>query len=259
MTTTSNPVVDFLDGAAVPPPVPKREWILDVCRDRRVLDVGCVQHSWRMAIDNPGWLHRAITDVAAACTGVDYLAGDVAELSRRGFDMVHGDVLRDPPPGRFERVVLGDVLEHVENPARLLDYTASALTDDGLALITTPNPFYLGQFITILGRSRPTVNPEHVAFYDPITFAALVERSPLEIVEMRWLTPSFPALWNSRRRLVKKVVSPALHRLGGPIRRRRPYLNSDFGALVRRRAGAAPAAGDVDLRAARVIAFHRGG
>jgi len=64
-------------------------------------------------------------------------------LRTRGYDIVYGNVLEDRPPGKFDRVVLGDILEHVEDPATLLDYTADALTPDGLAIITTPNPFYL--------------------------------------------------------------------------------------------------------------------
>lgn len=247
----------FVEGRGSQRPVAKRDLVLGLCAGRSVLDVGCVQHSWRMAVGNPRWLHEAIRSVASRCVGVDYLEDDVATLRDLGYDIVVGDVLRDEPPGRFERVVLGDILEHVEDPATLLRYTASALTADGLAVVTTPNPFYLGQFLTIGARCSPTVNPEHVAFYDPRTLVALVERSPLEIVELRWLTPSFPALWDSRHRLVRRVVSPGLHRLGGAIRSRRPYLNSDFAAILRRRHDVgAMSAPD---RAARVMDFHRVG
>ncbi len=253
-------VEEFLNGVRSAPVVAKRDWILDACRGRRVLDVGCVQHSWEMALENPRWLHKAIVEEASSCVGVDYLADDVAELVSRGYSMVAGDVLVDDPPGVFERVVLGDIIEHVEHPARLLEYAAAALSDDGLVLISTPNPFYIGQFITIAGRRRPTVNPEHVAWYDPTTLAALVDRSPLEVVEMRWLAPSFPALWNSRRRLVRRVVSPALNGAASALRGRRPFLNSDFGVVLRCRRSGGESVGPERgrERAAEVMAFHRG-
>jgi len=251
---TAQVLADFVSGQRGDRPVPKRDFILDMCSDMSVLDVGCVQHSWKMAVNNPRWLHGALRGVASSCVGVDYLADDVTELRKRGYDIVYGNVLEDPPPGRFDRVVLGDILEHVEDPATLLSYVAEALTDDGLAIITTPNPFYLGQFITIGARGAPTVNPEHVAFYDPITFTSLIERSPLELVEMRWLAPSFPALWDARSRVVRKVVSPVIHKVGSLLRSRRPYLNSDFVGVVRISRGDGPAA--IADRAAGVARFH---
>jgi len=251
---TSQLLSDFTSGRRGARPVPKREFILDMCADRSVLDVGCVQHSWKMAIRNPRWMHGALREVAASCVGVDYLADDVEQLRSRGYDIVYGNVLEDRPPGSFDRVVLGDILEHVEDPATLLAYTADALTPDGIAIITTPNPFYLGQFLTIGARGAPTVNPEHVAFYDPITFASLIERSPLELVEMRWLTPSFPALWDAKSRIVRKIVSPAMHRAGSLVRSRRPYLNSDFAGIVRLRRDAGPSS--IAERGAKVAEFH---
>jgi hypothetical protein len=45
----------------------KHELILQLCRNKTVLDLGCVLHSWRMSIDQPDWLHRQINDVAASC------------------------------------------------------------------------------------------------------------------------------------------------------------------------------------------------
>jgi len=251
---TPQVLADFVSGRRVDRPVSKRDFILDMCNDKTVLDVGCVQHSWKMAVKNPRWLHGALRETASECVGVDYLADDVDQLRKRGYDIVYGNVLEDPPPGRFDRVVLGDILEHVEDPSTLLSYVAKALTGDGLAIITTPNPFYLGQFITIGARGAPTINPEHVAFYDPITFASLIERSPLEVVEMRWLSPSFPALWDAKSRVVRKVVSPVMHKAGSVLRSRRPYLNSDFAAVVRISRGEGPAA--IADRGASVARFH---
>jgi len=251
---TARSPIDLTTGRRGERPVPKRDFILEMCAEKSVLDVGCVQHSWKMAVRNPRWMHGAIREVAASCTGVDYLADDVEQLRNRGYDIVYGNVLEDRPPGRFDRVVLGDILEHVEDPATLLAYTADALTPDGLAIITTPNPFYLGQFLTIGARGAPTVNPEHVAFYDPITFASLIERSPLELVEMRWLTPSFPALWDAKNWIVRKLVSPMMHHAGSVARARRPYLNSDFAGVVRIRRDIGPAS--IAVRGANVAEFH---
>jgi SAM-dependent methyltransferase len=224
-----------LAGAATGTPLTKLDFILGHCRGRRVLDVGCVQHTWEQSHRNPNWLHQKIRKASATCVGVDYLAHDVERLRELGYDIVVGDVLSDEPPGTFEVVVLGDLIEHLENPVRLLEYAAAALEPDGIAIVTTPNATYLGQFVTVLARRRPEINPEHVVIFDPFTFRNLVDRSPLELQELVWLRPSWPALWDSRSRVVRKVVSPAVARLTTRVLRRRPYLSSDFGAILRRR------------------------
>jgi SAM-dependent methyltransferase len=221
--------------------IAKTELILDHCRGRRVLDLGCIDHTWRASIDNPKWLHARIRAVASECTGVDYLADDVAELRSRGFDIVAGNVLQDDPPGTYEVVVAGDLIEHLEDPAAFLRYVHAALEPGGLAVITTPNPFYLGQTVEILLRGQCTVNPEHTAWYDPFTITELVERSPLAIRDVRWLEQTWQPLWNVGGRPARY----ARRALGRAIRMaaaRRPYLNSDFAVVLEGRGDDSPPA-----------------
>ena len=220
----------FLLGERRARPIGKRDLILRVCHQKDVLDLGCVEHSWRMSIDNPSWLHAAIRDVAASCVGVDFLADDVAELNKRGFEMVYGDVLRDEPPGRFDVVVAGDLVEHLGNPSWFLDYVGRALRPDGIAVVTTPNALYLDQFLTVLLRGRPDISPEHALLFDPFTFATLVSRSPLRLRALHWLEPSWSVLWNAKRPAA--TLGRTLHLVTYPVIAWRPYLNSDFAAVM---------------------------
>jgi SAM-dependent methyltransferase len=243
-----------LAGAATGAPPTKIDFILGHCRGRRVLDVGCVQHTWEQSHRNPNWLHQKIREVSTSCVGVDYLAQDVERLRELGYDMVVGDVLQDDPPGTFDVVVLGDLIEHLESPVRLLEYAAAALEPGGRVLVTTPNATYLGQFVTVLARRRPEINPEHVVIFDPFTFRNLIERSSLELDELVWLAPSWWALWDSKFRFVRKAVSPVVARLTDRVVGWRPYLSSDFAAVLRKREdapGSSP-----EARAAAAVAHH---
>jgi SAM-dependent methyltransferase len=215
--------------------VSKIDFLAEHVGGRDVLDVGCIQHSWRQCLDNPNWLHWRLAEASSTCMGVDYLADDAARLAEEGFDIVAGDVLVDDPPGKFDVVVFGDLIEHLENPAKALEYAAAALRPGGVALMTTPNATYIGQFLTVLSQRRPAINPEHVTIYDPFTFCNLIERSPLEVAELRWLSPSWPALWDSKSRLVRKVVSPLLARAASGLASWRPYFSCDFAAVLEMR------------------------
>ena len=211
--------------------IAKHDLILSHCVGKSVLDLGCIDHSWRASVDNPAWLHGRIAGVARECRGVDYLADDVAKLRARGWDIVAGDVLRDEPPGTYEVVVAGDLIEHLEDPAAFLEYVAAALEPDGVAVITTPNPFYLGQTVEIMLRRNPVVNPEHTAWFDPFTLSRLAERTPLAVREVHWLHQTWKPLWNVDGRAARY----ARNGLGAPMRwaaRRRPYLSSDFGVVL---------------------------
>jgi SAM-dependent methyltransferase len=235
MQTTAPEISAVLTGAAMRA-VDKRELILSMARGKDVLDTGCIQHSWRMSVDNPAWLHAAIRDVAQTCVGVDFLADDAAKLNELGFDVRVGNVLRDDPPGQFDLVVAGDIIEHLEDPGVFLEYIAKALRPGGRAVITTPSAFYIAQWWTLLARGRPAISPEHAVLFDPFTFSKLVDRGPLELEELRWLTPSWWAFWDSGR-LRANLIGRPLHLLMRPLLRLRPYLNSDFAAVLRLREG----------------------
>lgn len=215
-------------------PIPKRELILRHATGKDVLDCGAVQHSWRMSVENPDWLHKSVRDVARSCVGVDFLADDVAELNERGYDIRVGDVLRDAPPGEFDVVIAGDIIEHIEDPGQFLHYIADALRPDGIAVITTPSAFYLAQWWTLFATGRPAISPEHCVLFDPFTFSKLVDRTPLEVVELHWLTPSWWAFWDSNV-LVRNLIGRPLHELSKLALRWRSYLNSDFAAILRKR------------------------
>jgi SAM-dependent methyltransferase len=253
-TTTATEAILRGKGAR---PVDRRELILRTCAGRDVLDCGAIQHSWRMSVENPGWLHAAVREVARSCVGVDFLVDDVRELHERGYDMRFGNVLTDPPPGQFDVVVAGDIIEHLEDPGVFLRYIADALRPDGVAVITTPSAFYIGQWWTLLAKGRPAISPEHSVLFDPFTFIKLVDRSPLEVVELHWLTPSWWALWDSNL-LVRNIIGRSLHAVSKLVLRLRPYLNSDFGVVLRRRPEGWQR--DVNRSAADVMAYlgHQG-
>lgn len=79
--------------------------------------------------------------------GVD-ISATSADLTRRvlqsghfgqfdGYRIVVQDFLEFTPDRRFDMVVMGEILEHVETPQRFLDQVAALLTDDGTVHLTT--------------------------------------------------------------------------------------------------------------------------
>ena len=166
------------------PPVPdKIAYLTDLVRGRRVLDVGCVSH-FADAANDPRWLHKHLRSAAAECLGLDILADDVAALRARGVNAVVCDFTRETPGGRYEVVVIGDVIEHVDRPGDLLRNARDSLSEGGRVVVMSPNPYYLHRawrFLT--GKFADSV--DHVIFLYPAGLAEMAERNGLRLDRYR--------------------------------------------------------------------------
>jgi 2-polyprenyl-3-methyl-5-hydroxy-6-metoxy-1,4-benzoquinol methylase len=190
------------------------EFLQRFVKGASVLDVGVVQHDISQA-DRPHWKHGKIRSWSRRCVGVDILSSQVEELNRRGFDVRCVDATSDLDLGeRFERVVLGDVLEHVDSPVALLRFARRHLADGGLVLCTTPNPFFINYVIEGLRRGSFIPNAEHVGWITPTMALELAHRADLQLHEY----------WHAQgngKTLARKAVVELLSLLG--IRDAEPF------------------------------------
>ncbi len=111
------------------------EWILDHVKNKKVLDVGCAT----------GKVHSEICAVAKEVIGIDVDKKGVNEKNKQGFDVrcasAESYVYR--PSGYFDVVLLGDCLEHINNPGLVFTCARKNLNWGGEIVITTPNLRYL--------------------------------------------------------------------------------------------------------------------
>lgn len=174
------------------PVVDKDELILGHCRDRSVLDIGCIDHTADRALEmGQEWLHRRISDVASEAVGLDIAEHEAKALNEAGFDIVIGDA-EDFDLGRtFDVVVAGDLIEHMSNPGRLLDAARRHLGPKSLLVVTTPNPFNVEQPLHVLGSRTIEFNPQHTLWLDPIVSYELFTRAGLDLVDFHWIDTRF--------------------------------------------------------------------
>lgn len=191
------------------------EFLKRFVTDRSVLDVGVVQHEISQ-IDQPHWRHGKVRSWARRSVGVDILPEQVAELNRRGFDVRCVDATSDCDLGeRFERVVLGEVIEHVDNPVALLKFARRHVAPGGLVLCTTPNPFFLTYVVEALRSGSYIPNAEHVGWITPTMALELAHRANLELEEY----------WHAQgngKTLARKAIVGVLSLL--KIRDREPFV-----------------------------------
>ena len=171
--------------------VERESWLVDRCRGKRVLHLGCVgftdcpvPEKVRLAGHT---LHQKLSAVCD-CVGIDLDRTTVEQLQQAG-------VFRNVRVGDAERleefvdvllpfdlVVAGDIIEHLSNPGRMLDGARKLLKPDGSLMVSTPNSFGLPAFLRhLFGTFRE--GQQHVLCFNYITLAQMLERHGYQVTE----------------------------------------------------------------------------
>lgn len=107
--------------------------------------------------------------------GIEINAEAARYCRERGLDVTAGTLQPDTyPPGRFDVVLMGDVIEHVSSPSALMRTVARILRPGGAALISTPD---IGGRAARLLQVKPV---EHLYYFDASTIERLVRQAGLE-------------------------------------------------------------------------------
>jgi 2-polyprenyl-3-methyl-5-hydroxy-6-metoxy-1,4-benzoquinol methylase len=175
------------------------DWLTSRVPGRSCLDIGAVEYDLAYS-ERPTWKHARLVEAAERVVGIDLVEGAVEVLRGRGYDIRVYDATSDADVGeRFDVVVIGDVIEHVANPERLLRFAVRHLADGGEVIVRTPNPYYTDH-IKKFGRDRPFVNLDHIAWYTPTMALEFARRADcvlrgyvVDVSEMprlrRWANP----------------------------------------------------------------------
>lgn len=160
--------------------VERTEFILDFCRGKDVLHLGCADHPYtEERLDTGSWLHGRLSNVARTCLGVDLNGAAVAWLhDHHGIDnVVQGDAeeLDRLEAGPFDVIVAGELIEHLSSPGRFLASARGALRPGGKLVITTTNAFCFRRFIRI-PFGVESIHPDHVYYFSHTTLRGLAGR-----------------------------------------------------------------------------------
>lgn len=181
----------------------KFDEIVNQSVDKDVLDVGCVGQD--KSYESELWLHARIKQKAKYILGVDIDIDSIEQLNSKGFEICSPDNLTDISQGKkFDLIVMGDVIEHVDNPVLFLQFYAQYLKDDGRMIICTPNVFGMRYSLQVLFFGRSGTNPEHTFGFEPYTMLELFQRSGLEPTEFSWLKEYSPAT-NYKQRIIRGI------------------------------------------------------
>ena len=172
--------------------VDRVDHILSLCRERRVLHVGCASQPFtQRMLDDGTCLHSRVEKVAALQYGIDLSREGIELLRARGYrNVAVADAeqlgTQNPCPDiKFDIILAGELLEHLSNPGLFLDAARALLSEPSSRLVlSTPNAYCGYRFLYTLLTRREGVNPDHVAYFSRSTLTTLLTRHGYEIEDL---------------------------------------------------------------------------
>jgi SAM-dependent methyltransferase len=151
---------------------------------RRLLDIG----------SGPGFFLKTAQDRGWTVLGIDFSRQACAHARGLGVSVVEGwfDAESAPKLGKFDAIHFGNVMEHLADPAAILDLIRERLDAGGLVCINVPNDFSPIQKATChaTGVHSWWVEPRHhLNYFTFESLEALLAKHGFEPVER---TTSFP-------------------------------------------------------------------
>jgi SAM-dependent methyltransferase len=176
------------------------EAILSVVKGPDILNLGCVGHSLpARPKEKAHWLHVQLTErfPGARIVGLDNDASNVERMREMGFDAVLGDAHGLTYVSCFDTIVVGELIEHLQNPGECLEGCRRALKPGGRIILTTPNAFCAMLGLMYLKNFNRAFNAEHVLWFCPQTLHSLAERCGLRIVKFDFVDDLAPEITRS--------------------------------------------------------------
>lgn len=147
----------------------------------RLLDLGCWVGFLLSQASKRGW----------ETTGVEPSAWASRYAQEQlGLEVVNGDLLTSSLPEHgFDAIVLGDVIEHLPDPAAGLDRVAGLLAPGGGLVLLLPDAG--SRIARVMGRRWWSVLPTHVQYFTRSSLTTLLVRQGWEVAEVRTAPKAF--------------------------------------------------------------------
>lgn len=134
-------------------------------------------------LDKHGKLHKECFDYFGEenVYGVDLVTQEKAGTNFK--NQFTGDIAQLPKDGFFDTVYMGQVLEHVWDPKKLVDECYRLLKPGGVFILDFPNVYSLSRILRYLVTGQDIIlgNPEHKIFYSYAMIDNLLKESGFKV------------------------------------------------------------------------------
>ncbi len=166
----------------------KHEMIFEICANKEVLDLGCVNLMNNFTPEKlRQTLHYKLRKHVKKVVGIDLEEEGVKVFNEMGCEcyVSFAEDVEQLNLGKFDVVLLGDIIEHIPDPSTFLISLRGSLKDDGIIVCVTPNALAYSNALFI-ALNKEITRKQHVAWYCKITLENLFKLSGYTLVEMNF-------------------------------------------------------------------------
>jgi 2-polyprenyl-3-methyl-5-hydroxy-6-metoxy-1,4-benzoquinol methylase len=211
----------FSNGLYLKTSVPKKtldnriDYLCEYASGKKIIHVGCVDHIplIQKKIENKVWLHSRIDEVASRQLGIDINREGLEYLkSKMGIqNAIYEDIISDSEVAaeirseKWDAMILGEILEHVDNPVLFLKNLKKKYSPYiNYLVISVPNAFAWENFYWSL-KKMECINTDHRAWFSVYTLAKNLTLAEFEIDFHDYVT-SYPNDYKGswKKRFLKK-------------------------------------------------------
>lgn len=165
--------------------VDREETIIDLCTDKRVLHLGCIDFPLLdFRLKSGTWLHGKLMKVTRELVGIDNARNDIEFLKKKyeinNVICIDVEEISKYESKPFEVIVAGEIIEHLSNPGLFLEGIKHLISKNGIFIFTTINAYCLRRFIRI-PFGIESVHPDHKFYFSHSTLTSLIERNGFKI------------------------------------------------------------------------------
>lgn len=185
-------------------------YLENICRNKKVVHIGFADHLPLVPkkMENNTWLHKRLMDVCEKVIGVDVDAEAIEYFTNNYTipDLYLHNVIEDAPLAaitneKWDCMILGEILEHVDNPVLFLNglYEKYGKYVKEI-IITVPNAMNL-MSIRMAKNNKELINSDHRYWFTPFTLAKVGFRAGWQPFEFFYSQTNMPGKW-----IFKKII-----------------------------------------------------
>jgi 2-polyprenyl-3-methyl-5-hydroxy-6-metoxy-1,4-benzoquinol methylase len=172
--------------------------ITELSAKKRIIHVGCVDHMpiIEEKISNNTWLHKLVTDAADECIGVDINKEGIEFMRKIGYtNAYYTDLMQPTLPEivnqKWDYMILGEILEHVDNPCDFLKTLNRLYSNNvGQIIISVPNAFCYYNFRNIK-KGVEMINSDHRSTFTPYTLNKILYLAGFTLDDIYYVDPIY--------------------------------------------------------------------
>lgn len=188
--------------------------IENLCTDKDVIHLGCADHLNLIdeKLHKGTWLHDRLYNCSNYCIGID-INHESIEYIRQFYNyenLICADIISDQIDGitshRWDYLVMGEILEHVNDPCYFLTqiHNKYSMYIKHL-IITVPNALCL-QNIRNTFSNQEIINTDHKYWFTPYTLAKVITNAGMEVEDFYFCQD--PPIYNSTKEKLFSSISP---------------------------------------------------